>query len=110
MAVWTQVLMAGVCRGMMLSGFVDRYVVETKATAADTSSDYSLQEMTMAAGFPWIPPHRTRHEDEALYTLEGSQRSGSATASMRSGRGRTSSCRAASSSHSPSRPSRPLRP
>ena len=47
------------------------YVLETKATDDHTRGAYAFQEMTVAPGFPWIPAHIHRNEDEALYGLEG---------------------------------------
>ena len=43
----------------------------TKATDAQTRGAYALQEMTVAPGFPWSPPHVHRNGDEAMYVLEG---------------------------------------
>src|SRR5215207_10346314 len=42
-----------------------------KATDAQTRGAYALQEMTVAPGFPWSPPHVHRNDDEAMYVLEG---------------------------------------
>ncbi len=56
--------------GTRFSGRAGGYVLETKVTNDDTGS-YAFQEMTVAAGFPWLPPHVHHNEDEALYGLAG---------------------------------------
>jgi len=43
----------------------------TEATDAQTRGAYALQEMTVAPGFPWSPPHVHRNGDEAMYVPEG---------------------------------------
>jgi quercetin dioxygenase-like cupin family protein len=57
--------------GETISGRAGGYTVTTKATDADTDGRYAFQEMTVAAGFPWLPAHIHHNEDEALYGLEG---------------------------------------
>ena len=57
--------------GTIFSGRGGGYTLETKATNDDTGGRYAFQEMTVAAGFPWIPLHIHHNEDEALYGLEG---------------------------------------
>jgi quercetin dioxygenase-like cupin family protein len=64
-------LVVGPGEGTRFSGRAGGYVLETKATDAHTRGAYAFQEMTVAPGFPWIPPHVHRNEDEALYGLEG---------------------------------------
>ena len=64
-------LVVGPGEGKTLSGRAGGYVLETKATDDETGGRYALQEMTVAPGFPWIPPHIHHHEDEALFGLEG---------------------------------------
>ena len=71
MAARTDALVVGPGQGKTVSGRAGGYVLETKASDDDTGGRYALQEMTVAAGFPWIPPHLHRNEDEALYGLEG---------------------------------------
>ena len=57
--------------GKRFSGRAGGYALETKATDDHTRGAYAFQEMTVAPGFPWIPPHIHHNEDEALYGLEG---------------------------------------
>ena len=57
--------------GKTVSGRAGGYTLVTKATDDDTGGRYAFQEMTVVAGFPWIPPHIHHNEDEALYGLEG---------------------------------------
>jgi quercetin dioxygenase-like cupin family protein len=64
-------LVVGPGEGGTFSGRAGGYVLETKATDGDTGGRYAFQEMTVAAGFAWIPAHIHRNEDEALYGLEG---------------------------------------
>ena len=64
-------LVVGPGEGKRFSGRAGGYVLETKATDADTGGRYAFQEMTVAAGFAWIPAHVHRNEDEAVYGLEG---------------------------------------
>src|SRR5215210_9491399 len=71
MAVQVGALVVGPGEGKNFSGRGGGYTRETKATDDDTGGRYAFQEMTVAAGFPWIPPHIHHHEDEALYGLEG---------------------------------------
>src|SRR5918997_359688 len=71
MAAQVDALVVGPGEGTIFSGRGGGYTLETKATDDDTGGRYAFQEMTVAAGFPWIPPHIHHHEDEALYGLEG---------------------------------------
>ena len=71
MAVRNDALVVGPGEGGTFSGRAGGYVLETKATDGDTGGRYAFQEMTVAAGFAWIPAHIHRNEDEALYGLEG---------------------------------------
>ena len=71
MAVRNNALVVGPGEGGTFSGRAGGYVLETKATDGDTGGRYAFQEMTVAAGFAWIPAHIHRKEDEALYGLEG---------------------------------------
>ncbi len=71
MAVQTGAHVAGPGEGKRFSGRAGGYVLETKATDDHTRGAYAFQEMTVAPGFPWIPAHIHRNEDEALYGLEG---------------------------------------
>lgn len=71
MAARHNALVVGPGEGKIFSGRAGGYVLETKATAAETDGRYAFQEMTVAADFPWIPPHIHHNEDEALYGLEG---------------------------------------
>ena len=57
--------------GATYSGRGGGYTLVTKVTDDETRGAYAFQEMTVAPGFPWIPPHIHRNEDEALYVLEG---------------------------------------
>lgn len=57
--------------GESISGRAGGYTVVTKATDDDTRGAYAFQHMTVAAHFPWIPPHIHHHEDEAFYVLDG---------------------------------------
>ena len=57
--------------GRAISGRGGGYTLVTKVTDAETRGAYAFQEMTVAPGFPWIPPHIHHNEDEALYVLEG---------------------------------------
>ncbi len=52
-------------------GRAGAWTLVTKATDDDTRGAYALQEMTVAPGFPWSPPHVHHNEDEAMYVLEG---------------------------------------
>ena len=65
------VVVVGPGEGKTLSGRGGGYALVTKATDAETRGAYAFQEMTVAPGFPWIPPHVHHNEDEALYVLEG---------------------------------------
>jgi mannose-6-phosphate isomerase-like protein (cupin superfamily) len=71
MAVQTGAHVIGPGEGKRFSGRAGGYVLETKATDDHTRGAYAFQEMTVAPGFPWIPPHIHHNEDEALYGLEG---------------------------------------
>jgi mannose-6-phosphate isomerase-like protein (cupin superfamily) len=71
MAAGDAALVVGPGEGNIVSGRAGGYIVQTKATDDDTGGRYAFQEMTVAAEFPWIPPHIHHHEDEALYGLEG---------------------------------------
>ncbi len=64
-------VVAGPGEGRTLSGRGGGYTLVTKATDAETRGAYALQEMTVAPGFPWSPPHVHHNEDEAMYVLEG---------------------------------------
>ncbi len=57
--------------GTTFSGRGGGYTLVTKVTNDETRGAYAFQEMTVAPGFPWIPPHIHHNEDEALYGLEG---------------------------------------
>ncbi len=57
--------------GKTFSGRGGGYTMVTKATDEETRGAYAFQEMTVAPGFPWVPPHIHRNEDEAMYVLEG---------------------------------------
>ena len=57
--------------GATFSGRDGGYTLVTKVTNDETRGAYAFQEMMVAPGFPWIPPHIHRNEDEALYVLEG---------------------------------------
>ena len=52
-------------------GRAGAWTLVTKATDVETRGAYALQEMTVAPGFPWSPPHVHRNGDEAMYVLEG---------------------------------------
>jgi len=67
----SKAFVVGPGEGKTVSGRAGGYTLETKATDDDTGGRYAFQEMTVAAGFPWIPAHIHHHEDEALYGLEG---------------------------------------
>lgn len=71
MAARDDALVVGPGEGKVFSGRAGGYVLETKATDDNTGGRYAFQEMTVAAGFPWIPPHIHHNEDEALYGLDG---------------------------------------
>ncbi len=71
MAVQTGAHVAGPGEGKRFSGRAGGYVLETKATDDHTRGAYAFQEMTVAAGFPGVPPHIHHNEDEAMYVLEG---------------------------------------
>ena len=71
MAAQVGALVVGPGEGKRVSGRAGGYVLETKATDDHTRGAYAFQEMTVAPGFPWIPAHVHRNEDEALYGLEG---------------------------------------
>ena len=71
MVVETGAYVVGPGEGKRFSGRAGGYTLETKATDDHTRGTYAFQEMTVAPGFPWIPPHLHRNEDEALYGLEG---------------------------------------
>ncbi len=71
MAARNDALVVGPGEGKRFSGRAGGYTLVTKATDDDTGGRYAFQEMTVAAGFPWIPPHIHHNEDEALYGLEG---------------------------------------
>jgi quercetin dioxygenase-like cupin family protein len=93
MAVQAGAHVVGPGEGKRFSGRAGGYVLETKATDDHTRGAYAFQEMTVAPGFPWIPPHIHRNEDEALYGLEGEVAVRVGDEVHASGRGRTSSCR-----------------
>ncbi len=57
--------------GTTFSGRGGGYTLVTKVTNDETRGAYAFQEMMVAPGFPWIPPHIHHNEDEALYGLEG---------------------------------------
>ncbi len=57
--------------GKPFSGRGGGYTLVTKATDDETRGAYAFQEMTVAPGFPWLPPHIHHNEDEAMYVLEG---------------------------------------
>ena len=71
MAARDDALVVGPGGGKRFSGRAGGYTLETKATDDDTGGRYAFQEMSVAAGFPWIPAHIHHNEDEALYGLEG---------------------------------------
>ncbi len=71
MAAQAGALVVGPGEGKRFSGRDGGYVLETKAADDHTRGAYAFQEMAVAPGFPWIPPHVHRNEDEALYGLEG---------------------------------------
>ena len=71
MAVWGGALVVRPGEGKLFSGRGSGYTLETKAIDDDTGGRYAFQEMTVAAEFPWIPPHIHHNEDEALYGPEG---------------------------------------
>ena len=71
MAARNEALVVSPGDGPTLSGRAGGYRLQTKATNTDTGGRYAFQEMTVAAGFPWIPLHIHHHEDEALYGLAG---------------------------------------
>src|SRR5688572_26908063 len=71
MAIQLDALVVGPGEGKIFSGRGGGYTLETKATNDDTGGRYAFQEMTVAAGFPWIPSHIHHNEDEAMYGLEG---------------------------------------
>ena len=52
-------------------GRAGAWTLVTKATDAETRGAYAFQEMTVAPGFPWSPPHVHHSGDEAMYVLEG---------------------------------------
>ena len=52
-------------------GRAGAWTLVTKATDDDTRGAYALQEMTVAPGFPWSPPHIHHNGDEGMYVLEG---------------------------------------
>jgi quercetin dioxygenase-like cupin family protein len=52
-------------------GRAGAWTLVTKATEAQTRGAHALQEMTVAPGFPWSPPHVHHNGDEAMYVLEG---------------------------------------
>ena len=71
MAVQTGAHVVRPGEGTTFSGRAGGYVLETKATDDHTRGAYAFQEMTVAPGFPGVPAHVHRNEDEALYGLEG---------------------------------------
>jgi mannose-6-phosphate isomerase-like protein (cupin superfamily) len=71
MAAGDGALVVGPGEGKLFSGRGGGYTLETKATDDDTGGRYAFEEMSVAPGFPWIPPHIHHNEDEALYGLEG---------------------------------------
>src|SRR5215210_8354323 len=64
-------VVVGPGEGKTFSGRGGGYNLVTKATDEETRGAYAFQEMTVAPGFPWIPPHVHRNGDEAMYVLEG---------------------------------------
>ncbi len=64
-------VVVGPGEGKTFSGRGGGYTMVTKATDEETRGAYAFQEMTVAPGFPWVPPHIHRNEDEAMYVLEG---------------------------------------
>jgi quercetin dioxygenase-like cupin family protein len=64
-------VVVGPGEGNTFSGRGGGYTLVTKATDEETRGAYAFQEMTVAPGFPWIPPHVHRNGDEAMYVLEG---------------------------------------
>ena len=64
-------VVVGPGEGKTFSGRGGGYTLVTKATDEETRGAYAFQEMTVALGFPWIPPHIHHNEDEAMYVLEG---------------------------------------
>ena len=64
-------VVVGPGEGKTFSGRGGGYTLVTKATDEETRGAYAFQEMTVAPGFPWIPPHIHHNEDEAMYVLEG---------------------------------------
>jgi quercetin dioxygenase-like cupin family protein len=64
-------VVVGPGEGKTLSGRGGGYTLVTKVTDEQTRGAYAFQEMTVAPGFPWIPPHVHHDEDEALCVLEG---------------------------------------
>ncbi len=52
-------------------GRAGAWTLVTKATDDETRGAYAFQEMTVAPGFPWSPPHVHHSGDEAMYVLEG---------------------------------------
>ena len=71
MTVQINAMVVGPGEGKRFSGRASDYTLETKATDEDSGGRYAFQELTVAAGFTWIPAHIHHHEDEALYGLEG---------------------------------------
>ncbi|MBA3422936.1 MAG: cupin domain-containing protein [Rubrobacter sp.] len=64
-------VVVGPGEGKTFSGRGGGYTLVTKATEEETQGAYAFQEMTVAPGFPWVPPHIHHNEDEAMYVLEG---------------------------------------
>ena len=64
-------VVVGPGEGKTFSGRGGGYTLVTKATDEKTRGAYAFQEMTVARGFPWVPAHIHRNEDEAMYVLEG---------------------------------------
>ncbi len=64
-------VVVGPGEGKTFSGRGGGYTLVTKATEEETQGAYAFQEMTVAPGFPWVPPHIHHNEDEAMYVLAG---------------------------------------
>ena len=64
-------VVVGPGEGKIFSGRGGGYTLVTKATDEETRGAYAFQEMTVAPGFPWVPSHIHRNEDEAMYGLDG---------------------------------------
>jgi len=64
-------VVVGPGEGKTFSGRGGGYKLVTKAADEETRGAYAFQEMTVAPGFPWVPPHIHHKEDEAIYVLDG---------------------------------------